>query len=274
MSFLEKKIDKQRQQRRKVMIDVVKKYLTGVSLVALTFSLNSATAYAEGCPAVPTCAELGYSETDCGEAPALKCPFDQSKLFCGGNCGNGGSNSPTCNVGDIYYSDDTCSPTRINSKTPIGVVYDSVNKLVVSLDESSSGLIWGPNNTDVAQLTNYAGYGPAREDFNGKSNTDILVAIGTQYEAANYCHNKTTGGKTWYLPAYGEILPMFTNYTAVQNTVSAVGTALQYGYLLSTEINLDYAWSISPDYMDSSDGSNAAPKYNAYLVRCVFQYGE
>ena len=171
----------------------------------------------------------------------------------------------TCNVGDIYYSDDTCSADVVSGKTPIGVVFDAVNKLVVSLDEAS-GKAWGPNEIDVAQLSNYGTWTAAQTDFNGKSNTDILVSLGTQYEAANYCHNMTTGGKTWYLPALGEMQPM--SNSAVQSTVSAVGTAFSGYCKSSTEQTSKNAWILEP-----FDGeSYNAEKYAMGRVRCIFKY--
>ena len=69
-------------------------YITGASLVALTFSLNVTNVNA-ACTAMPTCESLGYTKTSCpsGVTP-LKCPFDETKLFCGagGNCSQLGYN--------------------------------------------------------------------------------------------------------------------------------------------------------------------------------------
>ena len=56
---------------------------------ALLFSAHAVTA-AENytCATPPTCASLGYdqSASDCAGRKMIKCPFDTSKVFCGGDC--------------------------------------------------------------------------------------------------------------------------------------------------------------------------------------------
>lgn len=63
-------------------------YLFGASMVALTFSFgNNQVAASEGCTTIPSCEELGYEAASCPSGtPALKCPFDQSKVFCAKDC--------------------------------------------------------------------------------------------------------------------------------------------------------------------------------------------
>ncbi len=58
--------------------------LIGVSLLALTFSFK---VNAQSCTIPPTCETLGYkqSEDDCKDQYALKCPFDMTKFYCGGD---------------------------------------------------------------------------------------------------------------------------------------------------------------------------------------------
>ncbi|MBR1605264.1 MAG: hypothetical protein IJ660_04070, partial [Alphaproteobacteria bacterium] len=202
-----------------------------------------------------------------------------------GECENGYTlENGTCNVchaGDIYYSDDTCSSTIISCKTPIGVVYDVTNKLVVSLDESVR-LQWGkegvvdspvPNDYDEAFYDEDGVYYRSH-DFNGKSNTDILVASGI-YPAAHYCHNMTTGGREWYLPALGEMWQMSTNITAIDNTLSTVGTKLIQSeewdkdmYLSSSEYNDEYTWFFRLLQHFAPTVNKITPEY----VRCIFTY--
>lgn len=59
-----------------------------ILLASAGMSLSN-TAYAqtaEQCTIAPTCAELGYEQkaADCNGQRSLKCPFDQTKVFCGG----------------------------------------------------------------------------------------------------------------------------------------------------------------------------------------------
>ena len=103
---------------------ITNRMMIGASLLMMTFSFATKT-NAETCTQVPTCAELGYTETNCGLNMALKCPFDQTKLFCG---------KEKCKAGDIYYSDNTCSSTYSNNKTVVGVV--AGNRFLVDITAS------------------------------------------------------------------------------------------------------------------------------------------
>ncbi len=84
------------------------------------FPTGNTTAQTSGqCAIAPTCSELGYEQkiTDCNGQYMLKCPFDNSKVFCGGiNCSYtntglpyGCADADSCidSKGKIYYS-STC----------------------------------------------------------------------------------------------------------------------------------------------------------------------
>ena len=65
------------------MRHILYKYLTGASMIALTFSLNISTANAT-CSAMPTCEEMGYTyRPSCtGGLTTLACPFDTNYAKC------------------------------------------------------------------------------------------------------------------------------------------------------------------------------------------------
>ena len=111
---------------------ITNRMMIGASLLMMTFSFATKT-NAETCTQVPTCAELGYTETNCGSNVALKCPFDQTKLFCG---------KEKCKAGDIYYSDNTCSDEYNSSKTVIGVV--AGEGFIVNIEETGESMKWEP----------------------------------------------------------------------------------------------------------------------------------
>ena len=92
---------------------ITNRMMIGASLLMMTFSF-AINANAQTCTQVPTCAELGYTKTSCS-GDSLKCPFDQTKLFCAGDDG-------PCKVGDIYYTDGSCSATAVSGKEAVGVV--------------------------------------------------------------------------------------------------------------------------------------------------------
>lgn len=62
-------------------------------------------------------------------------------------------------------------------------------------------------------------------DFNGKSNTDILVALGSDYDAANAAKNYSVEGIDidWYLPACGELAFLPVRYNAINDSIVALG---------------------------------------------------
>lgn len=62
--------------------------LAGAALLLCAHAATAAENYT--CAAPPTCAQLGYNQSvsDCSGKKMLKCPFDTSKVFCGGVNGN------------------------------------------------------------------------------------------------------------------------------------------------------------------------------------------
>lgn len=81
----------------------------GASLTALAFSLNIPAATAQTCTTPPDCATLGFTKTaaDCSGHSVLKCPFNQSKVYCDSGASSGSSGeTKTYTVGDAYYSNN------------------------------------------------------------------------------------------------------------------------------------------------------------------------
>ena len=76
-------------------------------------------------------------------------------------------------------------------------------------------------------------------DFDGKSNTDVLVALGSDYEAACHARNYTDGHSNleYYLPSMGELGVMMTRLETINNSIESVG-----GSAVPTDI---YLWSSS-----------------------------
>ena len=63
---------------------------------AVFLAAGAAAAEDYTCATPPTCAELGYDQTasDCAGKKMVKCPFDQTKVFCGGDCEAEGYTKP------------------------------------------------------------------------------------------------------------------------------------------------------------------------------------
>ena len=183
----------------------------------------------------------------------------------------------TCDIGNILYSDSTCSSCKVSGKTPIGVVSyaEGTKRLAINLTTTSSmSMQWGGYGTDIPGLTNY-GSSPHNSDFNGKSNTSKIVSAlgsGTGY-AAGYCNAYSKGGVSgWYLPAQGELYAsVWTNKSTVDAGLSAAGgTSIQNGWhWSSSEYSIYYAWLVGAGsgnvyWYGKSDYTN--------YVRCVLPF--
>lgn len=82
-----------------------KSNLITVSAAVLLLSVQSAAA--QVCTTPPTCDALGYtkSASECSGMTMLKCPLDQTKVYC--PSADEISSSGTYKVGDTYYKDGT-----------------------------------------------------------------------------------------------------------------------------------------------------------------------
>ena len=264
-----------------------------MTISAILFILLFSFSAHATCTPTPDCASIGYTETSC-ETISLKCPFDQTKLYCfpcdssyqytcsnpneygkGESCK--GKYKSCCNtdcvVGNIYYSDGTCNSCLDTNKTPIGVVVKD-NELVMS--QRVGGIQWGGYGTNISTLTNYSSSANAKTDFNGKDNTAKIVAyfgedIDTTLHAGVFCHKYTTEGTSagdWYLPAMGELYNyVHENYNKIQSTwvnKLALDISINFTFWSSSEYTMYNTWSISV-----YDGSiYASNKYDAISISC------
>ena len=261
----------------------------GVTCILWMFGLSVSmvcTARAE-CTPTPDCAAIGYTESSC-DGKFTRCPFDTSKLFCvpcdsayrytcTGDYATGASGTAclgkyagcecvagavlgettcecdtSCSVGNIFYSDGSCSSCLDNEKTPVGVIVKK-NKIVMSKDKAR--IRWATTQlTDVSGISNITSSTIAATDYAGIINSEKIVATYTtetsNNNAAIYCHEfSPTGFESskgqWYLPAAGQILDyVYDNYASLKNTyINLLGWS---NYLelfwTSTEYNDGLAW--------------------------------
>ena len=243
-----------------------------ISTLSILGSLAaSGAAAAQTCATPPSCETLGFtkSETDCEGLEALKCPFDQSKLY----CPQGGGNMSAAAPGAILYSDGTISDSVIASKTPVGIVayVNGSTGFAVSLTEVSKNWTYIFGNVPCIVEANLS---MAITDMNGRNNTVCLVNYSGSYSypAAEYCNTFSAvsngkGSSGWYLPAAGELYSMSFSY-------GAINLGLQK--LSKTQISSSYYWSSSEYYSNlawyvrPSDGDmSTSLKGNSTRVRCV-----
>ena len=104
-----------------------------------------------------------------------------------------------------------------------------------------------PNPAYYAPIS---GYNNALSDFDGKGNTDVLVALGSDYIAANAARNYKAAGAEeieWYLPAAGELGYMIPRFNKIQAALTKVNAPQLGGgnyYWSSSEYSSDYAYYV------------------------------
>ena len=271
----------------------------------MTTALFSFEAWAqtEECVEVPSCTELGYTRTE-DECPtgSVKCPWNTGLVYCecaedykytcdGDNekagdsqcnglyaacaCADGyqwknGSCAavrPSCNIGDIFYTDNTCvaADKHDSSKTVLGIVVyvndNGIGGQIMApwlIDENgnktssnSTTMAWGVYGTDILELPNMTSSTLAGADFDSCGNTDKIVATGdaSTYPAAwatrKYAPTTATSGK-WCLPAAGVLRNIQKNWSSIGTAVNKVGGVSDLGgYWVwsSSEGSSNYAWS-------------------------------
>ena len=114
-----------------------------------------------------------------------------------------------------------------------------------------------------------SGYNNALSDFNGLSNTEVLVGLGSDYEAANAAWKyKDAANSTvqWYLPAMGELGFLMPRFNEINSAVTGVGGVAVGGsgyFLSSSECSSNNAYYLFTD----NGGVNYYVKYGNYSVR-------
>ena len=237
--------------------------------------------WAATCTATPECASLGYkySQEDCPRG-GLKCPTGDG-YYCP-------TPRPKCNIGDIFYTDNTCvaASNHDNSKTVLGIVVylndDGVGGQIMApwpidsngnKSSSNVAMYWSPQIKDIQELSNYTSSSTASTDDDSCGNTDKIVAQGnaSTYPAAwatrKYAPTVETAGK-WCLPAAGVMADIYNNRTAIQDAIKNVG-GVEYPNCCtwsSSEISEHFTWtsSLVSDY--GLSGSNKSSTLNYYVL--------
>ena len=112
-----------------------------------------------------------------------------------------------------------------------------------------------------------SGYNNALSDFNGLSNTETLVGLGTDYVAANaaYKYNDGASNLQWYLPAMGELGYLMSRFNEINSVITALGgvAVASLSFWSSSESSSALVCCLSP----SKGGVSGDYKYFSYPVR-------
>ena len=256
--------------------------MEGIKLLFMALVLKMSLiipAQATTCAVPPTCQQMGYTmkKADCGENPVLRCPFalsDDNQVFCGAVAEN---TSQVVSIGAIVYGDGTVASGVVTGKTPIGVVFDTANRLAVALTDvkkdgtaGSERMQWSSSYCDTPGLQNCTAteipYGtnltPITCGVDGRLNTNAILAStcnGTTYVATPTNNYQPTGcakdfcKKTkWFLPSMRDLQNIYLQKTQIDasltllNSNGATTIGSKY-YWSSTESNITNAWLFNMD---------------------------
>lgn len=167
------------------------------------------------------------------------------------------------------------APTTTDN-TALGVVLITDNqRILISKEDATNGtdatLCWGKNlfQKDVAGITEATDKSVAQTDFNGKTNTDAIIAAYGQHnvdmDSRDMCKvlaSYTEGGFTdWYVPAAGQLYEMYNKKSDINTALQNIGgTAFNESdyYWSSSESNVSHAWIVyfEFDYVNDSFKDN------------------
>lgn len=257
----------------------MKKYLLLASVVLAGTVVGGAYA-AIDCSTPPSCGEMGYSysEDQCSGQKILRCPFDETQVFCSEPSGSSLSEEIPCEIGSVLYDDKKCYTSAPSGKNPIGVVFNTDKRLAISVTASKTSVQWGGYGTDISDLPNCtsASVGTCSAATDGEDNTNKIVAAIGSDSAAGWC--KSTGG---FLPSASELFLLKSSSTkekvnAGLSTLPNANTILlgDSGYYLSSnEISSTNVLSIQASGASASGLSTRKTQTGSALyVRCAVSY--
>ncbi len=147
-----------------------------------------------GCTSSQKCVSGSCVAKTCADAGGPVCPAGQK-------CQNGTcvAKARACQVGDIYYSDRTCSDTYITSKDPLGVIVDPTRRLLIDLVERRV-----PFHTSSANIAGGSEEIPGYPAERGYENTKAINKE-SRYISACWKSSPSMEGGKWYVPSTGEL---------------------------------------------------------------------
>ena len=255
--------------------------------VAFLGALFPLAATAE-CLPTQDCKALGYTDAACPEQ-GVKCPFG-NEWFC---VGDKNTSSLDCQIGWIYYTDNTCSYDLVSGKKPLGIVVytygASGGGQILAANKTNKGIAWSTEQTNVPGLTTSSTAQHIMNDRESCFNTKIITSYGDQskypaaWAAKEYVpvNAPETKGK-WCLPAAGVLHSIANNLTAINSAIDKIGGDPVGGSSLSEENfwsssgypGSKYSWAFLKASGYDATGLGArdrAGKYYSY-VRPVLEY--
>ena len=254
--------------------------------VAYPDNCHNRTAAIASCPANATCAYF----SDCSaKIQSWTCNSGYEK--------SGNSCIAAVRVGSILYGDGTVASGLVTGKTPIGIVFDTENRLAVALTDinssgsaGSSSMYWASgfshcdvvnlsNCTNESSLTSCGGDGQANTNAilaasgNGSCDGTIPAATAVNNYEPSGCNKDFCKKRKWFLPSMRDLITLYNARSYVNASLSLTAssgakTLMENYYWSSTECGNGIAWSLSL----SNGFRNSIHKNFKYYVRPVVKY--
>ena len=164
-------------------------------------------------------------------------------------------------IGYLAYADGTCSSSYTKTKTLLGVVYDvdEEGNPVRYTDYkklSSDNLSWAKKGSTGASALIKTSFtdGSLNWDIIKEADSEGAASAKENYPAFAACSEKTTGGKSWYLPARDELVQMSFNKDMIDKGLKTAAKKVSVSYLTGSgsfwsssqsllEDDSTYAWA-------------------------------
>ena len=252
--------------------------------------VGCATGYVNWCTKPETdCAKLGYTKSvsQCADG-YLQCPYNSAAVFC---------EDIGAAVGDILYGDGTVASSLVAGKTPIGIVFDTTNRLAVALTDvkqdgsaGSEEMSWSTNDYDIPALGNCTSSTNLTTcGVDGRANTTAILNCGSScgstpaatatnsYEPSG-CSKDFCKKTKWFLPSMRDLITLYNAKSYVNASLSLTASSgaktlteesMNSYYGSSTELSFNTAWGLC---MSDGDMGGDYKYYNSNFVRPVVKY--
>ena len=227
--------------------------------VAYPDNCHNRTAAIASCPANATCSYFA----DCAaKIQSWTCNSGYEK--------SGNSCIAAVKIGSILYGDGTVADSLVMGKTPIGIVFDTANRLAVALTDinqsSSAGsktMEWSTKYSDIPALSNCTNRDSLMTcGVDGQANTTAILNCGSSCgttPAATATKNYKPSGcskdfckKTkWFLPSMRDLITLYNAKGYVNASLSLISSSgaktltNTYYYWSSTEYDNLNAWKFN-----------------------------
>ena len=186
------------------------------------------------------------------------------------------SSRPSCNIGDIFYTDNTCSANVVSGKTVLGIVVYNNNGGV-------GGQIMAPAPIGKSSFGGFGTGGKETPESDTQTNScELTAALNAKSPdpdfapihpaariASNYAPTTATKGK-WCLPGSGILKNIEKNFNSIQNSFSAINQSFSDGVIVSASIyGTDYAWGLNLSYKMLVNTLN---KNNSFYVQPILEF--